>query len=274
MVTRCLALALFAALAACAATPAPAGLPGPAPEPLEWRETCPLRYQMHIRPGYQGLETAARPFLDEDHGDGLIDVKCDFVRMDSDAAAALLGWRSGDRRAWIVDDAAARVLLERGLAGGKVERIAAPRLTLHERQRGSINVTSQTAYVAGYVVSIESATAIADPQVEVVSAGAVLDLVGETIEGSEAVRLDLELRFAELQRPIAITEASFPGGHSPVAIQRPLVTLHRLEADPELAPDECLILAVLCDEAPFETVFAFVSGRSMEGGRPLELERR
>ena len=58
----------------------------------------------------------------------------------------------------------------------RVELVTAPRLLVHSGERANVSVTNQFAYVSGYGVEIAQASAIADPQIDIIEEGAILDV--------------------------------------------------------------------------------------------------
>ncbi len=248
-------------LGACAAP-----LPFPADPPPAHAE-FPVTYEARIA----GLspEAAHSPLVEDQlpaeppPGDaGLpIEVACELVQLDAIAAEALFGWSPADGVARALDHASVRGILDEAQRSDRATTIAAPRLTLFDRQRGTLTIANQTAYISHFDLEVGGGRAVADPVVKVAADGLFLHLRPAGTPGSTEVALDLDMTISTLQRPIAVVEAVLPGSPTPVQIQQPVLCTQRLTTSAALAPSECLVLAAFGEDVAGDRLFAILTAR-------------
>lgn len=109
----------------------------------------------------------------------------------------------------------------------RVELVTAPRLLVHSGARSHIAVTNQFAYVAGYGVEIAQASSIADPQIDVIEDGAILDVRPVVSADRKFVKLELRPTLATLRLPIEQRTVGVGNG-TPVTIQFPNLTVRKV----------------------------------------------
>lgn len=94
------------------------------------------------------------------------------------------------------------LLAERAHRVGRM--ISAPRITLFEAQRGNISVVNQAACIADYDLQVTDGTTVADPVIETLNSGLLIDVLGVPV-GADTV-LDVDLRLvAASESPATIT---------------------------------------------------------------------
>ena len=109
----------------------------------------------------------------------------------------------------------------------RVELVTAPRLLVHSGERANVSVTNQFAYVSGYGVEIAQASAIADPQIDIIEEGAILDVRPVVSADRKFVKLELRPTLATLQTPI-LSRVVGVGNGTPVTIQFPNLTIRKV----------------------------------------------
>jgi hypothetical protein len=116
------------------------------------------------------------------------------------------------------------------------------RLSLRDGQPGSIAVTQEVAYVAGYEVSqSREGCAIADPRIGVAREGVVLSARMVRAPDGSAIGLDLELETCALDRPMGERRVPFVRGGLPLTMQMASGVSRRLTLHSDLAPGEALV---------------------------------
>lgn len=155
-------------------------------------------------------------------------------------AEALFGDSVHRVGAWSVADA------EISLAGlGGMTVVTAPRLSVFERQQGTISITNQVAYISAFQIRSSDATRVADPVVDVLNSGLVLSL--RASGGSEThMRLELDLTMSEVVRPMETQEVQVFG--APMTIQLPVMYTQRLKAQGEVSESRTLVLTGMVEE--------------------------
>ena len=109
----------------------------------------------------------------------------------------------------------------------RVELVTAPRITVHNASRANLSVMNQVAYVHDFDVEIAQAASIADPIIEVIQDGIILDVRPVVSADRRFLTLELRPTIAELQRPIAERVTTL-GSQNSVTIQLPEVEIQRV----------------------------------------------
>ncbi len=142
---------------------------------------------------------------------------------------------------WIsLGDRQSELILRATEKNERVELVTAPRLLVHSNSRSHIAVTNQFAYVAGYGVEIAQASSIADPQIEVIQDGAILDVRPVVSADRKFVKLELRPTLATLALPIEQRTVGVGNG-TPVTIQFPNLTIRKVRTT-VIVPDGGTIL--------------------------------
>jgi Flp pilus assembly secretin CpaC len=123
----------------------------------------------------------------------------------------------------------------------RVELVTAPRLLVHSGERANVTVTNQFAYVAGYGVEIAQASSIADPQIDVIEEGAILDVRPVVSADRKFVKLELRPTLANLQLPI-LQRVVGVGNGTPVTIQFPNLTVRKVRTTVSIPDGGTLLL--------------------------------
>jgi len=94
-------------------------------------------------------------------------------------------------------------------------------LSVLDKERGHVAVINQTAYVRDFDVEVAQASFIADPKVDVIQDGIVLDVQPVIQQDRKYIILNLTPTIAELSRPIPTFTTSLAGSTLPVTLQLP-----------------------------------------------------
>ncbi|MAE77778.1 MAG: hypothetical protein CMJ85_13025 [Planctomycetes bacterium] len=125
----------------------------------------------------------------------------------------------------ILDDMQLNVLLRAVEKKLSLEVVDAQTLTVLNGQRANISVINQTSYIKDFAVEVATASFIADPEVDVIQDGVVLDVRPTISYDRKYITLDLQPTVAELVRPIPTFTTSLSGSTLPVTIQFPQMTV-------------------------------------------------
>ena len=125
----------------------------------------------------------------------------------------------------ILDDFEIQSILKAVEKQEDVELVNSQILSLLSNQRGHVAVINQTAFVRDFDVEVASASFIADPKVDVVQDGVVLDVRPVVRYDRKAINLTLKPTVAELALPIPTFTSSLAGGTLPVVLQLPELTV-------------------------------------------------
>jgi type II secretory pathway component GspD/PulD (secretin) len=109
----------------------------------------------------------------------------------------------------------------------RVELVTAPRLLVFNTARSNLTVLNQVAYVQDYDVEIAQAASIADPIINVVEDGVILDVRPVVSADRRYITLELRPTVAELKRPIREIVTSLGNSGNPVTIQLPELEVSR-----------------------------------------------
>jgi hypothetical protein len=109
----------------------------------------------------------------------------------------------------------------------RVEIVTAPRLLVYNSARANLQVLNQFAYVQDYNVEIATASAIADPIIQVIQDGVILDVRPVVSADRRFIMLDLRPTVATLTQPILpfVTTLNVA---TTVTIQLPELEIQRL----------------------------------------------
>ena len=96
----------------------------------------------------------------------------------------------------------------------RVNQVTAPSLTVYNTQRANLQVTRELAFLKDFDVEIAQASVIADPVVDVVREGVVMDVRPIVHADRRYVTLELRPTVATLQRPIRLFTTTLGTGSS------------------------------------------------------------
>jgi type II secretory pathway component GspD/PulD (secretin) len=122
----------------------------------------------------------------------------------------------------------------------RIELVTAPKLLVHNTARANLTVLNQIAYIYDYDVEIAQAASIADPQVEVIEDGVILDVRPVVSADRRYITLEMRPTVAELVRPIPEFTTSLGGGTA-VTIQLPELEISRVRTSVPM-PDGATVL--------------------------------
>jgi type II secretory pathway component GspD/PulD (secretin)/tetratricopeptide (TPR) repeat protein len=109
----------------------------------------------------------------------------------------------------------------------RVELVTSPRITVYNTARGNLSVLNQVAYVQDFNVEIAQGASIADPIVNVVQDGVVLDVRPVVSADRRFITLELRPTIATLRRPMREVVTTL-GSQNSVTIQLPEVEYQRV----------------------------------------------
>lgn len=129
----------------------------------------------------------------------------------------------------LLDDVQLNGILRAIRKSTNVQLVDAQTLTVLNAQRASVSVIRQTAYIKDFNVEVANAAFIADPEVDVIQDGIVLDVRPMISYDRKYITLDLQPTIAELVRPIPTFTTSLAGATLPVTLQFPQLTVRSAE---------------------------------------------
>ncbi|MBX3461759.1 MAG: hypothetical protein KF830_01195 [Planctomycetes bacterium] len=125
----------------------------------------------------------------------------------------------------LIDDTQLNMILRAVEKRQDAEIMNSQILSVLNRERGHVAVINQTAYVRDFDVEVAQAAFIADPKVDVIQDGIVLDVTPVIHHDRKYITLNLNPTVAELQRPIPTFTTSLAGSTLPVTLQLPNLTV-------------------------------------------------
>ena len=142
----------------------------------------------------------------------------DLGRVLSPTGGLTAGWT-------LIDDTQLNLILRAVEKRQDGEVVNSQILSVVNRGRGHVAVINQTAYVRDFDVEVAQAAFIADPKVDVIQDGIVLDVQPVIQNDRKYITLNLNPTVAELQRPIPTFTTSLAGSTLPVTVQLPNLTV-------------------------------------------------
>lgn len=178
--------------------------------------------------------------------DCLIDSQFQLLTGPNGAFDALVPKDAGFAR---ISAADAAEFVAKAQAGESCEVVLAPRLVTFNRQKGTLSVLDQVSYVKDWTIELVEPghRAIAEPNVDVVQSGLVLELRGVVLDPT-GIGAQIELTQASVEQPIPTRKIRLPiAGSTEVEIGLPQVQRVGLRANVALEPGSVAIL-----RAPFQ----------------------
>ncbi len=129
-------------------------------------------------------------------------------------------------QATFLDDTLVEAVLRAVSKYGTTNIVDAPSLTVFNGQRASLSVINHVSYVKDFDVEIAQAAVIAQPIVDVLQDGVVLDVRPVVSSDKRFVTMELRPTVAELRRPIDTFTTSLAIG-SDVTIELPTIEIQR-----------------------------------------------
>ncbi|MBK8097807.1 MAG: hypothetical protein IPK26_11910 [Planctomycetes bacterium] len=159
-----------------------------------------------------------------DGGDGDIRARTEGL-FNTDLGKALSP-RGGLTASWtLLDDLQLNAILRAIEKQENAEVVNSQTLSVMDKERGHVAVINQTAYVRDFDVEVAQASFIADPKVDVIQDGLVLDVKPVIQHDRKYITLELTPTVAELTRPIPTFTTSLAGSTLPVTLQLPDLTV-------------------------------------------------
>lgn len=109
----------------------------------------------------------------------------------------------------------------------RVELVTAPRILVHNTARANLSVLNQVAYVQDFDVEIAQGSSIADPIVNVIQDGVILDVRPVVSADRRFITLELRPTVAQLKRPMEERVTTL-GSQNSVTIMLPEVEIQRV----------------------------------------------
>jgi hypothetical protein len=140
----------------------------------------------------------------------------------------------------LISDMQLELILRAISKSERIELVTAPRITVHNTSRANLSVLNQVAYIKDFDVEIAQAASIADPIVEVIQDGVILDVRPVVSADRRFVTLELRPTIALLKRPIEERVTTL-GSQNSVTIMLPEVEIQRVRTSVPL-PDGGTVL--------------------------------
>jgi tetratricopeptide (TPR) repeat protein len=125
----------------------------------------------------------------------------------------------------LIDDTEFNMILRAVEKQENAEIVNSQILSVLNRERGHVAIINQTAYVRDFDVEVAQASFIADPKVDLIQDGLVLDVQPVIQQDRKYITLNLTPTVAELTRPIPTFTTSLAGSTLPVTLQLPNLTV-------------------------------------------------
>ncbi|MCE9593516.1 MAG: hypothetical protein K8S98_04920 [Planctomycetes bacterium] len=126
-----------------------------------------------------------------------------------------------------LNDLQAELILRAVSKSERVELVTSPRLLVFNTARANLAVLNQVAYVKDFDVEIAQGSSIADPIVDVIQDGVVLDVRPVVSADRRFIMMELRPTVAVLRRPIQEVATSL-GSQNAVSIQLPEVDIQKV----------------------------------------------
>ena len=126
-----------------------------------------------------------------------------------------------------LDDTELEVILRAVSKQERRQEITAPRLIVYNNTRANMSVLQHTSYIRDFEVEIAQAASVANPVVDVVRDGVVLDVRPVVSADRKFITMELRPTVMTLEKPIPNFVTTLGVGQ-PVQIQLPRVTLQRV----------------------------------------------
>ena len=147
-----------------------------------------------------------------------------------------------------LDDTEIEVILRAVQKSERIQQVTASRITVYNTQRANVSILNQVSYVQDYEVEIAQASNIANPVIQTIQDGVVLDVRPVVSADRRFVTLELRPTVALLTRPIATFSTSLASGpfaSAPVIIQIPELSVSRVRTTVMMPDGGTLLLGGL-----------------------------
>jgi general secretion pathway protein D len=136
----------------------------------------------------------------------------------------------------ILDDLELQMIIRAVEKRENIEVVNSQTVTVLNNTRANVAVINQTSYVRDFDVEVAQASFIADPVVDVIQDGIVLDVRPVISYDRKHIKMNLQPTVAELRRPIPTFTTSLAGSTLPVTLQLPVLTVKSFSTTAEI-PD-------------------------------------
>jgi len=175
-----------------------------------------------------GSDTDVGAFLDEDEN-GDLRARSENLFDNFLGDQDVLTGAGGLQVQWTyLSDLQLEMILTATAKSERVELVTAPRVLVFNTARSNLSVVNQVAYVQDFDVEIAQAASIADPIINIVEDGVILDVRPVVSADRRFITLELRPTVAELQRPIRNFTTSLGVSGNSVTIQLPELDISRV----------------------------------------------
>ncbi len=187
-----------------------------------------------------GSDPSLGAYFDEDNdGDikGRVEQLYDSALGDEDTVEA----SGGLSFQWTyLNDIQLELILRAVSKSERIELVSNPRILVSNTGRANLTVLNQVVYVKDFDVEIAQAASIADPIIDTVQDGVILDVRPVVSADRRFITLELRPTIAELQRPIREVNTTL-GSQASVTIQLPELEIQRVRTSIPM-PDGSTVL--------------------------------
>ncbi len=172
-------------------------------------------------------DDAGHPFAGAFFNDGADgDVRARTENFFESALGQALSTQGGATAAiTLLDDLEVQLLIRAVEKRENVQVVNSQMVSVLNNERANMAVINQTSYLRDFDVEVAQASFIADPKVDVIQDGVVLDVRPTISHDQRYVMLSLQPTVAELARPIPTFTTSLAGATLPVTLQLPQLTV-------------------------------------------------
>ncbi len=157
----------------------------------------------------------------------------------------------------LLDDLQVQALIRAVEKRQDIQVVNSQTITVLNNERANVAVINQTSYVRDFDIEVAQASFIADPKVDVIQDGVVLDVRPTITHDRRRVALSLQPTIAELVRPIPTFSTSLAGSTLPVTLQLPIMRVKSFATTAEVPDGGSVLLGglreVLATERKAET---------------------
>lgn len=143
-----------------------------------------------------------------------------------------------------LDDVQIEAILRATQKSKRTNAITAPKILVANNERASMSVITEVSYIKDFDVEIAQAAVIADPIVDLIREGVIMDVKPVISSDRKYVTLELRPTVSSLLRPIPTFQTTLASG-PPVAIQLPSLNVQRIRTTVTMPDRSTLLLGGL-----------------------------
>lgn len=213
-----------------------------------------------VIPSDSGRDVDAGFFYDDGEDGDLRGRTENMFDMTLGGEGSLSNWGGFTAQWTILDDTEVEAIFRAVQKNERVNIITAPKLTIFNTQRANLTVLNEVSYIQDFDVEIAQAAFIADPVVNKVLDGVILDVRPIVSADRRFITLELRPTVATLIRPIP-TFVTGLGTGAPVIIQTPTLEIQRVRTTVTMPDNSTLLLGGLkvSTERHLESSIPFVN---------------